>query len=370
MYLQELEVTDYRNIETARIGLTAGTTIFVGTNGQGKTNLLESMVYAARLSSHRVSSDAALVRSGRERAELSATFRFGRRRSVVEVTIPRSGANLIRLNGSAARRRTVIGQFPVALFAPGDLALVTGDPSERRDFLNEVGVELRPSFADVLTQYERVLRQRNSLLRSARSVGHGKAKLATLVDWDEQLAHFGAQIIHRRTETVGAMAPLIAAAYQDIAASGEVVGIDVDSSVAPSADQAETAARFLAALEEQRANEIDRGLTLVGPHRDDLALSLSGLAARSHASHGESWSLALALRLGSARLLRQVSRVGDPILLLDDVFAELDKPRRLRLAGSIGDFEQVIITAAVEDELPPIDEARRVPVRAGVIGGR
>lgn len=369
MYLQELTLSNYRNITRAELAIGRGITVFVGPNGQGKTNLLESVVFAATLQSHRVSSDVALVRSGAASANILSTFRTGERRSVVDVTINTEGSNRVVLNGNPVKRRSIVGQFPIVLFSPQDLALVTGDPSERRQFLDELATQLRPAFVDPLTNYERILRQRNSLLKSARARAASVSSLNTLDDWDEQLAHFGAIIMHRRAELVDALRGHVREAYEDIAGTGEGVDVTITNTVDLGPDHAVTAETFRSALQTQRSHEIERGMTLVGPHRDELVLSLAGLVAKSHASHGESWSFALALRLSAARLIRQVSRVGDPIVMLDDVFAELDRPRRARLGGIVAEYEQVIITAAVEEELPDLVDVRRIQVKNGVIGG-
>lgn len=368
MYLQDLRLENFRNIHAASIQLGQGVTVFVGPNGQGKTNLLESIVYAATLESHRVSSDAALVKVGHEQARVEATFRTGARRSVVDITIMSTGANRVELNGNTARRRHIAGQFPLVMFSPSDLGLVSGDPGERRGFLNELILQLRPGFIDPLTSYERILKQRNSLLKSARSTGAAKSGLATLDDWDEQLATYGAMLMHRRAETVDALQPHVSAAYQAIASTDDPVEIALDTTVAIRPTSEETAVDFVQKLREGRDQDLERGITLIGPHRDELVLRLDGLVVRHHASHGESWSYALSLRLASARLVREQSRVGDPIVILDDVFAELDRPRRAKLAELVSEFEQVLISAAVEEELPAMDRDRRIRVRQGVIG--
>lgn len=369
MYVQDLSVTNYRNITRGRLALQPGTTVLVGSNGQGKTNALESIEYAATLRSHRVASDAALVKSGEVRAHISALFRSGNRRSAVDVTIESSGSNRVLLNGQVARRRMIAGQFPVIVFSPRDLALVAGEPAERRDFLDGLLIQLKPSFSDSVANYARVLKQRNALLKSARIHASSIDTLHTLDDWDDQLVQFGLVVMRRRAELVQSLSEHVAVAYRDIAQTGEAVAVAMDTTVAMREDIAEAEGIFRETLRSARAEDLDRGVTTVGPHRDDLSLRLSELTARGHASHGESWSLALSLRLAAARLVQEISRVGDPIVMLDDVFAELDRDRRDRLGTLVADFEQTVITAAVAEELPSLDGVRMISVRGGEIGG-
>jgi DNA replication and repair protein RecF len=403
VHLTRLALTDFRSYAELSIDLAPGVTTFSGPNGEGKTNLVEAVGYLATLGSHRVATDAPLVRRGAERAVLRAAVTGVPGDSLIEVEVNPGRANRVRLNRSPLPRpRDILGTLRTVLFAPEDLALVKGDPGERRRFLDELLVATAPRYAGVRADYERVLRQRTALLKSAGARGHlrGTAResvTATLDAWDAQLAHAGAPLLNGRMRLVAALRPHVAAAYQAVSggASGAVSGgaDDPDEvamiyrcSVADSAGTAEPGGgitdqgaaapgpaegvpgletAMLKALAAARASELDRGVCLVGPHRDELELSIGGLPARGYASHGESWSLALALRLASFALLREGHE--DPVLILDDVFAELDVGRRERLAALVSGGEQVLITAAVPADIPEVLAGARFTVRAGAV---
>jgi DNA replication and repair protein RecF len=383
-----LSLVDYRNYETAEVALVAGPNVFVGSNGQGKTNLVEAIAYLGTLGSHRVSTDQPLIRSGRDSAIVRARLEHDGREVLLEVQLNRSGANRAQVNRVAVKPRELPRHISTVLFAPEDLALVRGEPAGRRRFLDQLLVQLIPRLAGTLGDYERVLRQRNSLLKSARGARIAENRLSTLELWDERLIQLGSEIIDARAELTGRLRPHVAEAYERIAGSGQVADLALELSILgahpdddgvptgldpatlrsrDAAVGARTAEDFSAAIARVRRSELDRGITLVGPHRDDLVLVLNGLPARGYASHGESWSFALSLKLASAALLRAESPVGDPVVVLDDVFAELDETRRAQLADAIGDYDQVLITAAVLDDVPPQLAGRTVHIRAGRI---
>ncbi len=381
MRVLHLSLTDFRNYESAEVTLARGPNLFVGRNGQGKTNLVESLGYLATLGSHRVSSDAALIRAGRDSAIVRARIENGDRELLAEVQINRSSPNRAQINRGAIKPRELPRYFSSILFAPEDLALVRGDPGGRRRFLDELLVARNPRLAGVLSDYDRVLRQRNTLLKSARASGLKGDKLSTLDIWDERLVTLGSEIIASREHLVELLRPEVRAAYRAVAGDdhaadlGSVLSIrgtvrdDDDPVEQPDAavPAAEIQPVFQEALARVRRSELDRGVTLVGPHRDDLFLALNGLPARGYASHGESWSFALALKLASAAVLRRDSSTGDPVIVLDDVFAELDRSRRERLADAVADYEQVLITAAVEEDVPERLAAHTVRISKGTI---
>jgi DNA replication and repair protein RecF len=380
--VSHLSLTDFRNYESAEVELRAGPNLFVGSNGQGKTNLVESIGYLSTLASHRVSTDQALIRQGSELAIVRARLDHADRQLLVEVQLNRSGSNRAQVNRVAVKPRELPRYIASVLFAPEDLALVRGEPSGRRRFLDQLLIQLVPRFAGVITDYERVLRQRNTLLKSARGARVAEGQLSTLELWDDRLVDLGSEIIAGRQDLVDRLRPHVAEAYGRIAGNehrAELAGqlsilgaqpddeAAVDAGAVRALERDAIAAQFRDALARVRRAELDRGLTLVGPHRDDLLLVLNGLPARGYASHGESWSFALALKLASAAVLRAESAVGDPIVILDDVFAELDEGRRAKLASAIGDYEQVLITAAVFDDVPSPLAAHTVRILAGRI---
>ncbi|MGW3323447.1 DNA replication/repair protein RecF [Streptomyces virginiae] len=373
MHVSHLSLADFRSYARAEVPLDPGVTAFVGPNGQGKTNLVEAIGYLATLGSHRVSSDAPLVRMGADRAIVRAAVTQGERQQLVELELNPGRANRARINRSSqVRPRDVLGIIRTVLFAPEDLALVKGDPGERRRFLDELVTARSPRMAAVRSDYERVLKQRNTLLKSAamaRRHGGRSLDLSTLDVWDQHLARVGAELLAQRLDLIATLLPLADKAYEQLAPGGGPLGLAYRSSVGEPVDSGAARTRealyeaLLAALVEVRKQEIERGVTLVGPHRDDLVLRLGELPAKGYASHGESWSYALALRLASYELLR--SEGSEPVLILDDVFAELDTRRRERLAELVAPGEQVLVTAAVDDDVPGV----LVGTRFGVSGG-
>ncbi|MFD3537959.1 DNA replication/repair protein RecF [Streptomyces sp. NPDC058662] len=373
MHVSHLSLADFRSYARAEVPLDPGVTAFVGPNGQGKTNLVEAIGYLAVLGSHRVSSDAPLVRMGADRAIIRAAVTQGERQQLVELELNPGRANRARINRSSqVRPRDVLGIVRTVLFAPEDLALVKGDPGERRRFLDELVTARSPRMAAVRSDYERVLKQRNTLLKSAamaRRHGGRSMDLSTLDVWDQHLARVGAELLAQRLDLIATLLPLADKAYEQLAPGGGPLGLAYRSSAGEPVDSGAARTRealyevLLAALADVRKQEIERGVTLVGPHRDDVLLRLGELPAKGYASHGESWSYALALRLASYELLR--SEGAEPVLILDDVFAELDARRRERLAELVAPGEQVLVTAAVDDDVPGV----LVGARFGVSGG-
>ena len=367
MHLTRLALTDFRSYPAVDVSLSPGVSTFSGPNGEGKTNLVEAVGYVATLGSHRVSGDAPLVRSGAERAVVRAMVNGEGRDTLVEIELNPGRPNRVRLNRAPVTRpREVLGVLRTVLFAPEDLALVKGDPSDRRRFLDDLLVSMAPRYAAVRSDYDRVLKQRAALLKSAggkapgRSAAAREAMASTLEVWDTHLAKAGAQLLTAREDLVGTLRPLVEKSYDEVSGARGPAGMAYRRSFEGDGD-VETAMRE--ALLAARPSELERGVCLVGPHRDELELRIRDLPARGYASHGESWSLALALRLASFELLRAGHE--DPVLILDDVFAELDDGRRSRLAELVADAEQVLVTAAVPADVPPVLSGARFAVSNG-----
>ena len=378
MIVEQLGLTDFRNYAAADVSLSTGANLFVGRNGQGKTNLVEAVAYLATLGSHRVSSDAPMVRDGADAAIVRARLAHGDRSVLLELQLNRQGSNKARVNGVNVRTAELPRYAQVVLFAPEDLQIVRGDPSARRRFADQLIVQRSPRLAGVLADYDRVLRQRTALLKSARARGVRGDALGTLDVWDDKLVALGTEVIEARLALASDLSSPVAEAYTAIAGADHdprlrwalsVVGGDPEEgdAIAGAGAAGSLAEQFRSALAARRSMELERGLTLVGPHRDDLVLEVRGLPVKGYASHGESWSVALALRLASAELLRAESRLGDPVLILDGVFAELDAGRRTRLAELAAGYEQVIVTSAVEEDVPEGLRAHVVRVEAGRI---
>ncbi len=378
MYVSHLSLHDFRSYADVDVVLEPGATAFVGRNGQGKTNLVEAIDYLSRLSSHRVATDAPLVRADTDQAVVRAAVVKDGRTAVLEVEINPGRANRARVNKSPLpKTRDLVGLVRTVVFSPEDLALVKGDPAERRRFLDDLLVLRTPRLAGARADYERVLRQRNSLLKTAgharRGGGGQESALSTLEVWNSHLARLGAEILAERLALVEDLRPYLGNAYATVArgASQDDAAMDYKPSfeIGDERERAALTEGLLVALAERRQDELDRGISLVGPHRDDLVLSLgpggegARLPVRGYASHGESWSYALALRLAAYDLLRADG--DDPILILDDVFAELDAERRGQLAELVAGAEQVLVTAAVDDDVPE----KLAGVRFRVAGG-
>lgn len=371
MHVRRLALTDFRSWPRAELDLEPGRTVFVGPNGFGKTNILEALWYSSTLGSHRVATDAPLIRSGAERAVISTIVVSEGRELAVDLDITSGRANKARLNRSPVRSaREILGVLRAVLFAPEDLALVRGDPGDRRRYLDDLATIRRPRIAGVRADYDKVVRQRTALLKTASGARFrgDRGALETLDVWDGHLASHGAQLISARVELVNELAPEVEKAYQLLAPSSRPASIRYRSGVevveteaaAGNADPEIFEAALLDALSRRRDAELERGVCLVGPHRDDLDLRLGDQPTKGFASHGESWSMALALRLAAYELLRREG--SDPVLLLDDVFAELDTARREALAQVAATAEQVLVTAAVHEDIPADWDARRVEI--------
>ena len=391
MHLTRLSLTDFRSYREADVTLGPGVTTFQGANGQGKTNLVEAAGYLATFGSHRVATDAPLIRQGTDRAILRGLVSGAGRDTLLEIEINAGRANRVRLNRAPAPRpREVLGVLRCVLFAPEDIAVVKGDPDQRRRYLDDLLVAMRPRYAGVRADYERVLRQRTALLKSAKA--RGAVPAGTLEVWDDHLVTAGVQLTAGRLRLVRELRPLVAACYSSVSGTERDTGLSYRMSAAagpgagapgagdlgdgapttelgldPEPDPDKLALTLREALAARRRAELERAVCLVGPHRDELELRIGGLPARGYASHGESWSLALALRLAAYQLLRAGGE--DPVLMLDDVFAELDSGRRDRLAELVRDAEQVLVTAAVPEDVPPGLAGARFRVADGVISG-
>lgn len=383
MRVSHLALDDFRSWKHGVVELPAGPTVLVGANGQGKTNLVEALAYLSTFSSHRGGAEGALVRIPIDEAEaapggavIRARVVASGREQVIELEIVRGKANRARINRTQVRPREILGIVRTVVFAPEDLALVRGDPSVRRSFLDDLATQLSPIHASVRSDFDRVARQRAALMKAAQaSIRRGQSPdLSTLEVWDQQFAALSARITATRASIAASLTQPAARAYDDVADSprhlclafdasvDRIIGTDPDNPA--SADLTDVDAqtqRLLAALALVREKETERGVNLVGAHRDDLSLSLGTMPVKGYASHGESWSVALSLRLGSFELL---SDDGDtPILILDDVFAELDSSRRSGLAALASKAEQIIVTCAVAADLPPSLDHHALHVR-------
>ncbi len=367
MYVRHVALRDFRSWPSVDLELSPGRTVFVGQNGFGKTNIIEALWYSSTLGSHRVASDAPLIRTGADRAVVSTIVVNEGREMAVDLEITSGRANKARLNRSPVRStREVLGVLRAVLFAPEDLTLVRGDPSDRRRYLDELAIIRRPRIAAVRADYDKVVKQRTALLKSAVGARYGSRGDAgveqTLEVWDGHLAAHGAELMAARLELVSELAPEVEKAYQLLAPGSRPASISYRASIDCPAEATVDVLReaLLEGLAQRRRAELDRGVCLVGPHRDDLDLMLGEQPAKGFASHGESWSMALALRLGSYELLR--AEGAEPVLLLDDVFAELDSARRQALAGVAAAAEQVLVTAAVAEDIPLDWDAQRIGI--------
>ena len=384
MYVKKVRLTNFRNYKTAEVELSPGVNLFFGPNGQGKTNLVEAVNFFASLSSHRVAGHTPLIRQGEQSAIISLDLAHQERELLLEYEINNDSPNRARLNKSPVQKpKDILGHLNSVIFAPEDIDIVKRDPTNRRAFIDQLIIQFTPRMLGVYSDYERVLKQRNTLLKSARATGTRGDALSTLSAWDESLVKFGSEIISARVAIISKLSPGLISNYQNIAKTNNEPRMFIKSSIFGAtpldgeetedvqyldiSDREEISGLFSEKLASLRQKEIERGITLVGPHRDDLVLILGSLPAKGYASHGESWSYALSLRLASLEILRQESKLGDPILILDDVFAELDSDRRAKLAELVQGNEQVLITAAVIEDVPASLVAKRFSVVAGEI---
>ena len=376
MFVEWLALSDFRNYRSVEIALEPGVVSFIGSNGQGKTNLIEAIGYVATLSSHRVATDAPLVRGDAPRAVIRIRVQREQRSNLIELEINPGKANRAQLNQApVARPRELIGLLRTVVFAPEDLSLVKGDPAERRRFLDDLIVMRSPRMATVRADYERVVRQRNSLLKSLSGRSRSRADEnaeSSLEVWNAALTNLGSQIMAARVGLIADLRPHVGLTYDAVSDKTGPLELTYVSKVderlgeSPQRDDYESALRD--SLADHRQAEIDRGVSLIGPHRDELAMNLRTFPVKGYASHGECWSVALTLRLASYELLRSdVGGGGEPVLILDDVFAELDQARRERVAEMVTGADQVLITAAVAADVPSALTGARWSVVDGTV---
>jgi DNA replication and repair protein RecF len=353
MQISQLGLRNFRNHENLDLSFTPGATTIVGRNGRGKTNIVEAVHYLATLGSHRVSQDAPLIRNGQSAATILASVEKHNRQAQVELTINYPGTNKVVLNLTPlSKPKNILGLVTTVIFSPEDLELVKSEPSARRRFIDELSTSLTPKFSNTRSDFERTLKQRNTLLKSLNSRSPSSQAGSTLDAWNEQLVQHGSEIIFTRLENIRRIAPHVSEFGKTISGDTEPLYLSYLNGWLPpeTMNKNEITKLFEAELENRSKDEIDRGTTLVGPHRDDVNIQLSNMPAKGYASHGQSWSIAIALRLAAFKTLREHD--DDPILILDDVFAELDENRRNRLISIIADVEQTLITAAVIEDIP------------------
>lgn len=370
MRISKIDLTNFRNYENASLELEPGFTVLLGKNGQGKTNLIESVVWASNASSHRVSGTDPLIRVGADEAVLRIQCRQGERALTIAAQLNRNKPTAVMIGSHPAKLKDLMTAITTVVFAPEDLALVKGDPSDRRDYLDVLAAKIFSPYLSTLTDYERSVRQRNSLLKTLRANSENQ----TLEIWTEKIISLGSKIIEYRLQLVNKLQPYLEQSYEDIAGAGHFAGISYISDIANNGEFGSSALPSLEdiasllseAITKKSAQEIERGVTLAGPHRDDILLTINSLPAKTHSSHGESWSMAISLRLAAAKLLKD-GPLGDPVLILDDVFAELDSSRRQQLAESIKEFEQVLITTADPEDVPNVLRGTIVEIEAGRI---
>ena len=375
MWLKSLQLANFRNYSQLSVDFSAGQVLLYGQNGEGKTNLVEAVSYLSVLESHRVSGYQSLIQKDHATAQLSGKVNHNSRELLIGVELNRDSSNRYFLNGSARKKTAeILGLVRTVSFSPEDLDLIRRDPSDRRKFLDNSLVQLKPRLSGVKADYDRVLKQRNALLKSARGIKN--PELSTLEIWDDQLVALGTELAAERLELVTALSPLLQTFYTALSDSHDEISLRIVSAVGSDETEKWTdiesdpkiySQLFYERLESLRRKELERGITLAGPHRDELLIDKAGLLARTHASQGEAWSLALGLKLALGDVSRKTSNNGDPILLLDDVFAVLDKGRRERLVEFVTDYEQVIITAADETMAPNLDWSGKMHVSGGVV---
>jgi len=350
MRINSLTLNNFRNHQNLNIDFVGETTIIIGRNGRGKTNIVEAVNYFATLGSHRVATDLPLIKHNQNSAQIKGVFQKHNRLATAEITINQTGTNKVLLNESALTKpKDLLGLVNTVIFAPEDLELVKNEPNVRRKFIDDFSVLLTPKFSNTRYEYEKVLKQRNALLKSAGRKKLNETARATLEVWDEQLINYGTEIVNQRFDSLNKLKPFLTEHAQIISGSSEPLEINYLSKWLLNHNE-EIEKQFRSSLIEKHSEEIDRGVTLIGPHRDELEIILSGAPAKGYASHGQSWSIALAMRLATFNVLREID--DDPILILDDVFAELDQRRRARLLNLLVNVEQTLITAAVVEDLP------------------
>ena len=375
MWLKSLQLANFRNYSQLNVDFSVGQVLLYGQNGEGKTNLVEAVSYLSTLESHRVSGYQTLIQKDQPTAQLSGKVNHNSRELLIGVELNKESNNRYFLNGSARKKTSeILGLIRTVSFSPEDLDLIRRDPGDRRKFLDSSLVQLKPRLSGVKADYERVLKQRNALLKSARGIRN--PELSTLEIWNDQLVALGTELAAERLELVTALSPLLQNFYTALSDSKDEISLRLVSAVGSDENEKWTdiesdpkiySQLFYERLESLRNKELERGITLAGPHRDELLIDKAGLLARTHASQGEAWSLALGLKLALGDVSRKTSNNGDPILLLDDVFAVLDKGRRERLVEFVTDYEQVLITAADETMAPNLDWSGKMHVSGGVV---
>ena len=359
MLITNLNLTNYRSYTTLDLSLDPGVSIFVGKNGEGKTNIAEAVLYLTFLSSHRASGNTPLIKLGNQSAYIRAKVKYLEREILVELEINADKANRAKVNQNQVRsQKEIFGIVQTIYFSPEDLDIVRGDPSERRRFIDQLLTLRSPRIAGVISDYERAVKQRNSLLKT-------RASTDALTPWDKQVAELGGELITLRMLALDELKPIFNQVYKDISDTKPAEIVYKSSIENPSLNQDENSEKIMERLVNNRGAELDRGLTLTGPHRDDLLLILGDHLVKGYASHGESWSIALSLKLATYNLLK--SDGLSPILILDDVFSELDEERRERLAEIAKGADQTIITVAVENDLPKSITGTKYLVRAGAV---
>lgn len=361
--IRELALTDFRCYPSTEVSLTPGVTVITGANGQGKTSLLEAIGWAASGRSFRGVPDTALVRAGCETAVLRTTVDTDGREQLLEAEIRAAGRNRVRLNRNPLQRtRDLLGLVRITVFSPDDLRLVKEGPSARRDYLDDLLVAIAPRYDAARSDFDKVLRQRNALLRQR---ARGPEADATLEVFDEQLARAGGELVRGRLRMVERLVPEVRRAYEALAGEATPVDALYEAEWAEGVPPVDGIEELLhAALAERRAAELERGVTLVGPHRDEWRLRLDGLDARQHASQGEQRTLALSLRLAGHRLCAEITGT-QPVLLLDDVFSELDRQRAGALVEHLPAAQSLVTTASAEPA--GMHAERRLQVHAGRI---
>ena len=359
MLITNLNLTNYRSYSTLDLSLNEGISIFVGKNGEGKTNIAESILYLTFLNSHRASGNTPLVKLGNQSAYIRAKVKYPEREILVELEINSEKANRAKVNQNPVRsQKEIFGIVQTIYFSPEDLDLVRGDPSERRRFIDQLLTLRSPRIAGVITDYDRAVKQRNSLLKT-------RASSDALIPWDKQVAELGGELISLRMKALGELKPIFNNIYKDISETKPAEILYKSSIENPSLEASENTNKIMERLINNRGVELERGLTLTGPHRDDLTLMLGDHLVKGYASHGESWSIALALKLSTYQLLK--SDGLSPILILDDVFSELDEDRREKLAQIAQGAQQTIITVAVENDLPKSLTGSKYLVKSGTV---
>jgi len=357
--ITNLNLNNYRSYTTLDLSLDPGVSIFVGKNGEGKTNIAEAVLYLTFLSSHRASGNTPLIKLGNQSAYIRAKVKYPEREILVELEINSDKANRAKVNQNQVRsQKEIFGIVQTIYFSPEDLDIVRGDPSERRRFIDQLLTLRSPRIAGVISDYERAVKQRNSLLKT-------RASADALNPWDKQVAELGGELITLRMLALDELKPIFNQVYKDISDTKPAEIVYKSSIENPTLNQSENSEKIMERLVNNRGAELERGLTLTGPHRDDLLLILGDHLVKGYASHGESWSIALSLKLATYNLLKLDGL--SPILILDDVFSELDEERRERLAEIAKSADQTIITVAVENDLPKSITGTKYLVRAGAV---